>query len=797
MKPMRAMIPTMCALLSLHMGITTWASEVDEAPLAERVAALADRLDNTSESAPVRMRLFEAASRLNDSEVRFRRQRYRAAVLIDDTEAILGTLNEWRKLEPDNKFVQMRLVDLYLATRFDSTDAKLAYLRPIVDAESVDTEVRSHAAVEVARLLIEQARGQQGLEVLRQALVLYPQNIDALEMQWRMAANAPPMQRLHLLLSILRADPSSVDVECRVAQELANVNMVQESLQWYATAQTMSKALGGIGGDTGKAYAAELLIAGQDRPAAEIASRLLEKNSADPGAWFLTLLAERGMKDRFDQVRKNALIGLLNNLAYTRRHIGVRSATTRPLGSEDASLPDLAGDLELAMKADVGARRDYAGALEDVAWLLVFHDDRVADAQPLIKMGMAVDAEDKATAARLRGWSLIKDGKLEEARTVLSEFAQTDPLSALGLLRIRRQTDPDKAKLAEDARKLAKANPSRLVGAIVRMDVGDLAGAIPADEIAEAFRDTLDRFPREIMKMPLAPQEFVAMRLTPQQVGHDFGEPMIVEVSVRNLQDLTLTVGQRGMVRDVWMDVHSRGMVEQLVPGVTFEPIDGPMRLAGRSEIRWTVRVDRGPLAELLDRNVLQAMQLNLFALTNAVPTDKGIVPGSCGIRGRTNQMLERRAASLVTEVSLQRARAVIEGTDAPAKLRLVDQVVAHLRLLDDPDAPATIRPIEAEWRDMLQKLTQDGLGVVRCWARYQSAGVKAQEQEKMAADLAGESLWYGRLLSAVIASEIQNGELRTKHLKALEGDADATVRRAAGALGSLPAKRPQTNPAN
>ncbi len=762
------------------------AAEADELALAERLAAQADRYPNTSAAAPFKQAMLEAATRLSSNNLRFQRQRYRAAELAGDIDAMLDTLQQWRKLEPDNLFVQMRLIDVYL-TRLQTADARLDYVKQIVDARSVDAQVRSHAAVHMARLQLEQSRTHAAMESLRRALLLNGLNREALDLQWQLTyGSANEIQRMTMLLGMLRADPTSVDVVLRVAYELSMLGMLQPSLAWYTQAATMAKSSGGLEPGALKDFAAQLLIAGQDRGAAEICSYLLERDPSDPAAWFLTLLAERDMADRIDLVRKNALIGLLNRLSMVRSELGVQGATTRPLGAEEVTLPDIADDAELLKNASPEMRAQYLAAVADVAWMLVYHDNRPQDAQRFIAV-LADDPDAKQLHARLQGWALLKSGKTDEARKLLEE-AGDDPLASLGRYRILKQ-DPATVMTATDlARQLTAAIPARLLGAYIWAEVGSAAGERRPDPVEDAIRDLLDRFPQEILRMAVAPDEFVTMRLQPQQVGHDFAEPILVDVELRNLKQLPLVVGPTGAVRDVWLDVQSRGVLNQWISGVSFEKVDGPVLLQPGAAMRWTVRLDRGPLGDVLSQSVQQAMQLSVFGLTNAVPTSAGVVPGPCGLRARMIQMLERRAASLASDAAIRRARAIVDGDDSVAKLRLIDQVAAHLYLISRPDTPDTLKAMDAEFRDLLIQLSQDASVPVKTWARYQMARMFVEPAEKTANDLVSHPVWYARVICALSAME--TGETaRNRTLQKLNGDEDATVRHLAAAIPAAMAK--------
>jgi hypothetical protein len=80
--------------------------------------------------------------------------------------------------------------------------------------------------------------------------------------------------------------------------------------------------------------------------------------------------------------------------------------------------------------------------------------------------------------------------------------------------------------------------------------------------------------------------------------------------------------------------------------------------------------------------------------------------------------LIERRAGGLTTDEAIRHARAVLDSTDTLARLRLCDQVAAHLALLNNPECPQPVKRMEAELRDLMLRLARDGNGSVHTWAR-------------------------------------------------------------------------------
>jgi hypothetical protein len=184
---------------------------------------------------------------------------------------------------------------------------------------------------------------------------------------------------------------------------------------------------------------------------------------------------------------------------------------------------------------------------------------------------------------------------------------------------------------------------------------------------------------------------------------------------------------------------------------------------------------------------------MSVFGLTNAVPTEGGVVPGPCGIRGRmSQQMLERRAANLASDAAMQRANAIVAANDPVLKLRLIDQATAHLALAADPEGPQALKSMEAELKDLLIRMGQDAAPTVRAWARYRLAQVGAEPVQKVAADLAADQVWFARLLGAMAAADAPD-TARSRLLELVANDQDATVRRAAISIPAAIAAQAQS----
>src|SRR5262249_41438819 len=138
----------------------------------------------------------------------------------------------------------MKLIDLHVS-QMETADARLNYLKGLVEINSLSSEVRSHAAVLASRALNERGQAEEADQMLEDALKLNPLNTTALRMKYqRVRDTGTDQQRMAALVSVIRANPAQPSALGALARELAQVGLVDQSITWFSTSFDVSQRTG-------------------------------------------------------------------------------------------------------------------------------------------------------------------------------------------------------------------------------------------------------------------------------------------------------------------------------------------------------------------------------------------------------------------------------------------------------------------------------------------------------------------------------------------------------------------------
>jgi tetratricopeptide (TPR) repeat protein len=143
--------------------------------------------------------LTQAASRLHPNNPMYLRNLVEAQLQFRDTTAAIDTLRKYIATmdsfhEPD-LVAQVRLMDLFAST-LESAEQKLSHYQAIAGAAQIADDVRSCAAVRVARLMEERMQHEQASAAIDQALKLEPYNIEALQLAEQRARSRTPQEHV-------------------------------------------------------------------------------------------------------------------------------------------------------------------------------------------------------------------------------------------------------------------------------------------------------------------------------------------------------------------------------------------------------------------------------------------------------------------------------------------------------------------------------------------------------------------------------------------------------------------------
>lgn len=801
LKSIRSIVWILPVLIGLAGWTTIAAAREDEAASAAGKEALALRLAEIAQNnlragqiTPPLWRLsaalLEAAGRLDPDQPRYPRLAAEAMLQVGDVDGAITTLNAYRKLQPDDQLPQIQLIDLYIS-RMETADAKIAYLSNLLGKSAIADEVRSHAAVQSAKLMMERTRWEQAKAMLSQSLRLSPLNPEALQLWYELIArHGSAYERISAQLAMLRGNPGRPHIMADLARELADAGLIDQSLDWYATAMNLGQSAGvPLTREFVRGYASELFLSDQAASAPKFLDPLLETDPNDIEAWLLKLVFERNAGDpvSYEISRRQALNVLDNRLAAIQQAAAGGPAATQPAAStQPVNISSLSEDIKRIGSEQPHLRDAYVLALADLAWLHLYFNEQPEAAAEAIKGLELILPQGNVTVARLAGWKYLMEGKSQEAGVKLSAIADQDPLAALGMIRLAENDSKGKESADAMAQKLLNENPSGLMGAIVWDALRDRGVKRSLSPSAQAIQAELRKFPVDWLRILDEPQRFYTIIAEPLQVSHKFGEAMMARVTIQNLSDYDLTVGPDGVIRpDLWFDAQLRGLAQQDFSGIAYERISQRVVLRARQKMSQLVRIDQGTLAQWLAENPTISIQIFASVLTNPASIPTGVAPGPGGQRQPFKRILERTGFALSMQDARLKLHEKLESGRPEEKIRGIDLMAACVRAFPQKEENQ-LQPQIAELMEAIHKAGLDDSPMVRSWATYESALLAPPEvRREMIERMAEDSMWENRLLGLTAALTLPL-PIQQQIVQRLLNDEDETIRKCTAAIVEL-----------
>ncbi len=737
--------------------------------------------------------LLEAAGRLAPQEAHYARLLVDARLRVGDTDGAIEALKGYRKLRPDDRTAQAQLIDLYVG-RIETADAKRAYLHLLLNDQSLPPAVRSHVAVLAAGVEAAALRHDEMKRLIEQALQLNPLNMDALRLRYDQADT--PAGRVTVLLAMLQSNPAQPWAAQTLAAQLADAGLTDLSTQWYARAAGLT---GGwsqpMSAQFVADYAAELYIADQPKQTRVLAEKLLQAVKGDMDGLYLVMLSTRQAGDQaaVDQYARQAINGTLNRLAEARASVKGAKATTRPIDAPPPALDDLprqAGEMKNAPKA---AREAFISALGDLAWIeLYFRQDADSAAHAIQALSQLLPKEN-VMLGRLEGWRLLVSGKKDPARQALSVVAQRDPLAALGMIRLEAGAPNAKT----DAAKLLEENPSGLLGAFVWSGVRDLGVSRKESASGNEIRRRVEAFPRDWLEIVDRPRRFYHVRLEPVRVGHDYTDPLLARVTLRNTSDRDLTIGRDGVIHpDLWVDAQVRGLHQQTMPAVAYDQLSDRLVLRPGETVSRTLRVDQGALDDFLKQHPAEPVPVSATVILNPVLRNGGAAPGPGGQRADLDGIFQRNGFAINNEADWRRLETQLQSGTGAQKVRAASLVGTYVQMFRSDKATAEMKQMAGEMFQSLKKAAADNDTAAAAWASYLQARLTEEAQRWTLVRAMGENGAWSRRLLALVAVQSLPLQRQRELAGQLASDPDTIVQSYAAAMKeSGAASRPATRP--
>ena len=651
--------------------------------------------------------LYAAAVRLAPDDARLARNLVETRLRAGDAGGAVVALNHYRSLRPDDTLAQIRFVDLSAAD-MQTADAKLDYLSRLADDSRVSDPVRSHAAAMASILYVEMLDEESAAAMVDRAVELDAYNPLALQLDYerRLREGAARPRRVQALARLVRSNPVQPAVLSRLAEELLDAGLAEEANDYYNAAIRAGNALGlPVPTRTYLDSAAVKFVT--NRPAevnpllVESAGAMVEPTQDDArlAINFLTdvvdghllnvLGVDAAVGGEVASEHAQTIANIIRNTILLQTHAAINGEPPPPprepgQPTPPTPLPDVVADAQRIRQAPDSPQNDvdvhaYATALSGLAWIDLYFLEQPTDDAILRALEILVP-EDSATLVRLKGWQLWRQGQADAAAEKLRTVAGRDPLSALGLLLMGRDVDEISglapaqgggASIAAQGQALLDANPAGLTGAFLADALRPKGVRLTPGDEAPAVREALSVVEPDLLAAadPARAAGLYSLSADAGQVSHAFGEPMLLDLTLRNTGRHVLTLGPDGLVRPpVRLDARVSNIPgqggPQPVPAAALPEWSGATRLDPGEKIVQRVRLD-GPQLSAVLASAPQATLTMLVDVTSnpvTVQTEQG--PGYATGPAGQSYRLPRRVDRAATPMDTSDPR-VAQATDA------------------------------------------------------------------------------------------------------------------------------------
>ncbi|MDP9173643.1 MAG: hypothetical protein M3O30_07230 [Planctomycetota bacterium] len=742
--------------------------------LAEQFASSAHQaLRSGPKSAPAwgeSAALYRAALRLNPAEPRFARALADTCLHQGDAAGAMEALQIFKKLKPENQVAQVQIIDLYLA-EMQSADNKLKYLHQIQNKHAIAPEIRSEAAVRIAKLLVGKSQIPEAIKSLDAALVLNKLNLGAMRMKFQLT-RTPDASLVNVmqLLNMMQAAPGDPVLISALAQQLAQLGLVEQSISWFSLADNMFRQTGTQpDAQFVKGAASELFIS--NRP--DIASKFLDTYLAvvpeDIDSWFSRLVItksqlllskdDKDLQQTMAAEQRYAQIALVNRLQEIRASLGDSTATTRPINSDaDSPVPDLSNDAVLLQKGgSPQVAQQYLTVATALAWFDLYFRHDAAAADPVLDvMGKLLNDRD-IQLARLRGWRQYIAGDLAGATTKLSAVADQDPLAALGLILININSPATHDQAIAQGKQLLSRIPFGPVGAMIFGELHPFEIKPEPQPQAIPVATEMDNFNKDILAFNTQPSAFYVIRAEPVKATYEFGEPVLVRVTLENVSRQDLAIGRECALHpDLWFDAHLRGMVEKNVPAAAFDQIGERLVLGAGQSISNVTRVDADELYTVFNQRPDLAFTLNMTVTTNPVATDSTQArPGPGGMAIDLLRMAQRNPSPVNSQEAINKLTSRLQQGDGGERIRVLQVMSVYEALMrsqtNGQPMPPPMKSLSDGFLAIIHRMTADTSQPVRSYGKYLST-LTGDDALLGVNQMARDVDWQTRLLALRVA---------------------------------------------
>jgi hypothetical protein len=318
--------------------------------------------------------------------------------------------------------------------------------------------------------------------------------------------------------------------------------------------------------------------------------------------------------------------------------------------------------------------------------------------------------------------------------------------------------------------------------------------------------------PETFMELVRDPKNFYDVQVTPLKPTFEFGEPVLVRVTLQNMSNVDLAIGDDCAVHPtLWFDARFRGMMDAGVSGAAVGRLDQRLVLAPGDVVGTVVRVDQDALEQFFVGDPSQNLLMDLSLVINpiGITTNKKMgtaqaQPGVCGYAAPSSELIARSPVPIVREEQRAAFYQGLNVDDGGEKIRAIHALATYIQLLKkdkNPDAPK----MQVEFTNHLHRVDPAGREPVAAFLALELARTAEGDDQvnQVTAMTLDSGNWLTRLLGLVECNSLGNSGIAIA--SKLTNDPNPIVKDYAAALAaslqaaattqpSTPAPPPQTS---
>lgn len=597
--------------------------------------------------------LLTAAARLTPESAEVQRLLAEAAAAAGDTAAAREALKQVMRADKGNLVAQVTFLDLVAQGR--PVEEQIKVYRAALEQQTLNPQVRSEMATRLARLLAERGETAESRKMARQAIALNDLNVGA----WQLVAadlaaqRAPAGERMQALVGLLTASAYQPEALLAAGRLLAGANQHALAAE-YLLAAAEQYAISGVRPlDLLPELAMELASAGRTNEAKALLNDLL---NVEGGAAEIPLTA--------------ALVA------------GGRGATGE-------GIDKFITELRKRLDAEMAARKGDPAAVASAVWadLLAAPVMSAETGKRLAELQESLGA-DSDLYKRLAGWSAYREGKLADAKALLTPLAEKDIWARIGLAQIALA----QGEAAAGAAHLQEAWREHPTGAAA-LEVVTLARkanvTLPDTRLGAEVKAAAEKLPAGWLTAHRKPRDYVLITTDMPKRRYDVGEPISMRVRMVNTADRPLSVGPGGMVPTSLAVMGSlRGLDNRPLGLIAVDNPQRVYRLERREAAEYTMRLDAGMLRQIMYARPAQLLSVTT-ALLAAPRTAGANVALGLGGQQVIGPAFDREGMSVNNPAVLLQIAQKIDGMDKAQQMLLGQVLVAILPSISEMEAAA------------------------------------------------------------------------------------------------------------